>query len=47
MHPDLKRPDRAEIEALLQDPATAVLEYLTRFAQLAPDVDGVLAADRE
>jgi hypothetical protein len=36
MHPDLKRPDRNEIEAMLQDPATALLEYLTRLGQLDP-----------
>jgi hypothetical protein len=51
-HPDLKRPDRNEIEAMLQDPTTALLEYLTHLAQLDPrplvvlidEADGLIGA---
>ena len=33
---DLSRPDRSEIEELLLDPDTALLEYLTRLARMDP-----------
>ncbi|AKT37750.1 uncharacterized protein CMC5_018920 [Chondromyces crocatus] len=48
--PELPRPDRASFDELLQDPATALLEYLTRltaggvrpFVLLFDEVDGLV-----
>ena len=49
-HPDLHRPEEAEIEAMLRVPDTALLAYLTRLAALDPrplvvlfdEVDGLV-----
>jgi hypothetical protein len=51
-HPALKRPDLSTLDALLADPATALLEYLTRLSDLDPrplvllldEADGLVGA---
>jgi len=35
-HPDFQRPDLTAVDELLRDPATAILEYLTRLSALDP-----------